>query len=66
MTGSLNAALAQWLIGAGLAPHAVCGRPKGTCLGRAGRVCTCSAGRRQGTIWVGGSSVTCMAGEVLL
>ncbi len=62
VTGSLNAALAQWLIGAGLAPKQYVAA-QGTCLGRAGRVYVEQDG---GTIWVGGTSVTCMAGEVLL
>ena len=62
VTGSLNAALAQWLIGAGLAPAQYVAA-QGTCLGRAGRVYVQQDGE---TIWVGGSSVTCMAGEVLL
>ena len=62
VTGSLNAALAQWLIGAGLAPRQYVAA-QGTCLGRAGRVFVEQDGD---TIWVGGSSVTCMAGEVLL
>ena len=62
VTGSLNAALAQWLIGAGLAPaHYVASQ--GTCLGRAGRVYVDQEGD---TLWVGGSSVTCVMGEVLL
>ena len=62
VTGSLNAALAQWLIGAGLAPARYVAS-QGTCLGRAGRVHVQQEGD---TIWVGGHSVTCMAGEVLL
>jgi len=62
VTGSLNAALAQWLIGAGLAPRQYVAR-QGTCLGRAGRVHVEQDGA---AIWVGGSSVTCVAGEVLL
>ena len=62
VTGSLNAALAQWLIGAGLAPARYVAS-QGTCLGRAGRVHVAQDG---GAIWVGGSSVTCVAGEVLL
>lgn len=62
VTGSLNAALAQWLIGAGLAPAQYVAA-QGTCLGRDGRVYVQQDGD---TIWVGGSSVTCMAGEVLL
>ena len=62
VTGSLNAALAQWLIGAGLAPAQYVAS-QGTCLGRAGRVHVVQDGD---AIWVGGSSVTCVAGEVLL
>ncbi len=62
VTGSLNAALAQWLIGAGLAPtHYVASQ--GTALGRAGRVHVAQEGS---AIWVGGSTVTCVRGEVLL
>jgi predicted PhzF superfamily epimerase YddE/YHI9 len=37
VTGSLNASLAQWLIGAGLAPAAYVAA-QGAALGRAGRV----------------------------
>ena len=62
VTGSLNAAVAQWLIGAGLAPTRYVAS-QGTCLGRAGRVYVQQDGD---TIWVGGSAVTCVAGEVLL
>ena len=62
VTGSLNAALAQWLIGAGLAPAQYVAS-QGTCLGRAGRVHVEQVGD---TIWVGGNSVTCISGEVLL
>ncbi len=62
VTGSLNAALAQWLIGAGLAPTRYVAS-QGTALGRAGRVHVEQDGN---TIWVGGSSVTCISGEVLL
>jgi predicted PhzF superfamily epimerase YddE/YHI9 len=62
VTGSLNAAMAQWLIGAGLAPARYVAS-QGTCLGRAGRVHVEQDGD---TIWVGGSSVTCMEGQVLL
>lgn len=62
VTGSLNAALAQWLIGAGLAPtHYVAAQ--GTALGRAGRVHV----QQQGdVIWIGGSCVTCISGTVTL
>lgn len=62
VTGSLNAALAQWLIGAGLAPSAYAVR-QGTRLGRAGRVQIESAG---GDVWVGGEVVTCVEGTVAL
>ena len=62
VTGSLNAAIAQWLIAAGLAPSRYVAS-QGTCLGRAGRVYIQQDGD---TIWVGGHSVTCVAGEVLL
>ena len=63
VTGSLNAALAQWLIGAGMAPpHYIAAQ--GTALGRAGRVhITRDA---NGTVWVGGASVTCVQGTVQL
>ena len=62
VTGSLNAALAQWLIGAGLAPARYVAR-QGTALQRAGLV---HVAREDGHIWVGGSSVTCIDGTVLL
>lgn len=62
VTGSLNAALAQWLIGAGLAPsHYVASQ--GTALGRAGRVYVEQSGS---DIWIGGGSVTCVDGMVAL
>lgn len=65
VTGSLNAALAQWLIGDGRAPeHYVAAQ--GTALGRAGRVHVARDGDGDGTIWIGGSSVTCIRGEVRL
>ena len=63
VTGSLNAALAQWLIGAGLAPRNYVAA-QGTALGRAGRVHV--TGDAQGEIWIGGESVTCVEGTVLL
>ncbi|MDP2076166.1 PhzF family phenazine biosynthesis protein [Hydrogenophaga sp.] len=63
VTGSLNAAVAQWLIGAGLAPDGYVAA-QGTAMGRAGRVhIERDAG---GTIWVGGASVTCISGQVVL
>lgn len=63
VTGSLNAAVAQWLIGAGLAPERYVAA-QGTVMGRAGRVHIERDGL--GTIWVGGASVTCISGQVVL
>jgi PhzF family phenazine biosynthesis protein len=61
VTGSLNAALAQWLIEAGLAPdHYIAAQ--GTALGRQGRVHINRDSAN--TIWVGGNSVTCIDGHV--
>ena len=62
VTGSLNAALAQWLIGAGLAPARYVAS-QGTALGRAGRVHVEQDGA---DIWVGGHTVTCISGTVRL
>jgi PhzF family phenazine biosynthesis protein len=62
VTGSLNAGLGQWLIGAGLAPPRYVAS-QGTALGRAGRV---HVERIGDDIWVGGESVTCVTGEVRL
>ena len=63
VTGSLNAALAQWLIGAGLAPERYVAA-QGTALAREGRVHIERAA--DGTVWVGGASVTCITGTVQL
>jgi PhzF family phenazine biosynthesis protein len=62
VTGSLNAALAQWLLGNGTlsAPYVAI---QGTAIGRAGRVHVAQA---DGEIWVGGEAVTCIDGEVEL
>ncbi|MEV0596200.1 PhzF family phenazine biosynthesis protein [Nonomuraea cavernae] len=63
VTGSLNASVAQWLLrtGRATAPY-VAGQ--GTVLGRAGRVhVSADAGQ---TVWVGGSTVTCVSGQVEL
>jgi PhzF family phenazine biosynthesis protein len=63
VTGSLNAGLAQWLIGAGLAPVAyVAGQ--GHALGRDGRVFV----RRDaaGAIWIGGDVCACINGTLRL
>ncbi|MBU4181951.1 MAG: PhzF family phenazine biosynthesis protein [Gammaproteobacteria bacterium] len=63
VTGSLNAALAQWLTGAGLAPERYVAA-QGTALAREGRVFI--ERDASGTIWVGGQSVTCIHGHVTL
>lgn len=63
VTGSLNAALAQWLIGAGLAPERYVAA-QGTALAREGRVHI--ERDPSGTIWVGGASVSCIDGTVVL
>jgi len=62
VTGSLNAGLAEWLIGSGRASERYVAA-QGTRLGRAGRV---HVERTGGTIWVGGDTVTCVRGEVRL
>ncbi|MGA8516153.1 MAG: PhzF family phenazine biosynthesis protein [Burkholderiaceae bacterium] len=62
VTGSLNAAIAQWLIGAGLAPTRYIAA-QGTALARAGRVHVEQEGA---DIWIGGASVTCIDGKVSL
>jgi predicted PhzF superfamily epimerase YddE/YHI9 len=60
VTGSLNASVAQWLIGAGVAPDAYVAS-QGHALQRAGRVHV----RREGaTVWVGGDVVPCIEGHV--
>ena len=63
VTGSLNASLAQWLIAEGVLPERYTAR-QGAAVGRDGWVYITqdSAGR----VWVGGDSVTCIAGTVLL
>jgi PhzF family phenazine biosynthesis protein len=63
VTGSLNAALAQWLIGAGIAPTQYVAS-QGTALGRAGRVHV--QRDAAGETWIGGASVTCVTGTVRL
>ena len=60
VTGSLNASLAQWLIGAGLAPPRYVAA-QGTELGRAGRVHVAQDGD---TIWIGGDVTTCVSGTI--
>lgn len=60
VTGSLNAAVGQWLIGAGIAPEKYVAA-QGTVLGRAGRV---SIERVGDDIWVGGHCTTVINGSV--
>jgi PhzF family phenazine biosynthesis protein len=60
VTGSLNAGLAQWLIGKGLAPDRYVAA-QGTALGRAGRVFVTREGN---DIWIGGRTVTCITGTL--
>ncbi|MDQ3733270.1 MAG: PhzF family phenazine biosynthesis protein [Actinomycetota bacterium] len=63
VTGSLNASLASWLLRSGraTAPYVA---SQGTALGREGRVhISCDD---DGAIWVGGGTVTCVAGHIEL
>ena len=62
VTGSLNASVAQWLIGAGLAPARYIAA-QGAVLQRAGRV---HIDREGDTVWVGGEVSECIHGEVRL
>lgn len=61
VTGSLNAAIAPWLLRTGRAnaPYVV---SQGTLLGREGRVHI--SADEGGVIWVGGSTLTCVSGQV--
>lgn len=66
VTGSLNASIAQWLLGEGhagspiglTAPYVAA---QGTALGRAGRVHVDEA---DGEIWIGGDAVTAISGQL--
>jgi PhzF family phenazine biosynthesis protein len=60
VTGSLNAGLAQWLIGAGLAPSPYRVR-QGTCVGAAGQVHLSQSG---GDVWVAGQVVSVIQGQI--
>jgi PhzF family phenazine biosynthesis protein len=62
VTGSLNAALGQWLIETGKAPRRYV-VAQGTALGRAGRVSIEQAGD---VVWVGGHCVQVLAGTATL
>jgi PhzF family phenazine biosynthesis protein len=61
VTGSFNASLAQWLLGSGraAAPYVA---SQGTALGRLGRVHISAS--PDGSVWVGGGTITCIKGEV--
>ena len=63
VTGSLNAGLAQWLIAEGRlqAPYVA---NQGSCLGRDGWVHVHADDQRQ--LWIGGHTVGCIQGAVLL
>lgn len=62
VTGSLNASLAQWLAGEVLPASYVASQ--GTALGRRGRVHVHTA--EDGTIWVGGDTLTTIQGTLAL
>lgn len=59
-TGSLNAGIAQWLLGEGLAPASYV-VSQGLTMGRAGRIQVEQVG---GEIWIGGAVVTCISGTL--
>jgi PhzF family phenazine biosynthesis protein len=63
VTGSLNAALAQWLLASGkaTAPYTA---SQGTVLGRRGRVHVTTDA--DGAVWIGGGTHTLISGSVLL
>ena len=63
VTGSLNAALAQWFFASGLAPAESYIVAQGTALARAGRV---HISRSEAEIWVGGDTITCITGTLKL
>ncbi len=63
VTGSLNASLAQWLIADRHMPARYVAS-QGACLRRAGRVHL--ERDEAGQVWVGGETVTCIAGTVVL
>lgn len=62
VTGSLNAGLAQWLIGSGQAPQQY-RVSQGSCMGRQGRVYVQADGEE---IWIGGHIAACISGTVIL
>jgi predicted PhzF superfamily epimerase YddE/YHI9 len=62
VTGSLNASVAQWLLGSGRlrSPYVA---SQGGAMGRAGRVHVSEAGDQ---IWIGGDTVVCIDGTVVV
>ncbi|MDE1158882.1 MAG: PhzF family phenazine biosynthesis protein [Neorhizobium sp.] len=62
VTGSLNAGMAQWLIGSGIAPDSYVAA-QGTVLGRKGRVFVDKVGD---DIWIGGEVAACVSGTVTI
>lgn len=58
VTGSLNASVAQWLMGSGLVPDAYTAT-QGTAIGRAGVI---SITRDGDAVWVGGPTTVCFTG----
>ncbi len=69
VTGSLNASLAQWLMADGVMPtHYTASQ--GACMGRVGLVDLYQDDQDdqdvKGQVWVGGQSVTCVDGSVVL
>jgi PhzF family phenazine biosynthesis protein len=60
VTGSLNASVAQWLIGAGIAPPRYVAS-QGTAIGRAGRI---HVAREADDIWIGGDVAKVVEGMI--
>ncbi|KAG0289005.1 hypothetical protein BGZ98_004021 [Dissophora globulifera] len=63
VTGSFNAGMAQWLIGSGLAPPSYVAS-QGAAMGRQGKI---YVNRDEtGKIWIGGQTVICVQGTVVI
>jgi len=62
VTGSLNAGLAQWLIGDGVAPSSYVAS-QGTVLGRVGRI---YVEQNESETWIGGAVTSCISGTLTL
>jgi PhzF family phenazine biosynthesis protein len=60
VTGSLNAGIAQWMIGAGVAPDRYVAA-QGTVIGRRGRV---HIAREGDDIWIGGACHSVITGQI--